>query len=100
MVCLWSRSIRWAVVAPGLSSSRQGAAFTEPNPPRRTRFRTSEALFYSIGAEVDVVECSNVQFCASQPTLHSAISSSPVVAGFINDGPGFELQMVSLLVLL
>ena len=32
----------------------------------------------------------------SHPLLHSAISSSPVIAGFINDGPGFELPMVSL----
>ena len=31
-----------------------------------------------------------------QPTLHYVISSSPVIAGFINDGFGFELPMASL----
>ena len=31
-----------------------------------------------------------------QPTLHYTIGSSSVIAGFINDSPGFELPMVSL----
>ena len=47
-------------------------------------------------AVLNILECSFVNYIMSHPLLHSAISSSPVIAGFINDGPGFELPMVSL----
>ena len=47
-------------------------------------------------AVLNILECSFVNYIMSHPLLHSAISSSPVIAGFINDGPGFERPMVSL----
>ena len=47
-------------------------------------------------AVLNILECSFVNYIMSHPLLHSAISSSPVIAGFINDGLGFDLPMVSL----
>ena len=95
MVCLRSRSTLWADVAPGLSSSSRqrgvlGSQSAIPDDGRR------HALPSHSFAVLNILECSFVNYIMSHPLLHSAISSSPVIEGFINDGPGFELPMVSL----
>ena len=96
MVCLRSRSTLWADVAPGLSSSSRqrgvlGSQSAIPDDGRR------HALPSHSCAVLNILERSVVNCIMSHPLLHSAISSSPVIAGFINDGPGFDLPVVSLI---
>ena len=81
MVCLRSRSTLWADVAPGLSSSSRqrgvlGSQSAIPDDGRR------HALPSHSFAVLNILECSFVNYIMSHPLLHSAISSSPVIAGF------------------
>ena len=98
MVCLRPRSTLLADVAPDLSSSSRqrgvlGSQSAIPDDGGR------HALPSHSFAVINILECSFVNYIMSHPLLHSAISSSPVIAGFINDGLGFDLPMVSLCVI-
>ena len=42
-------------------------------------------------AVLNILECSFVSYIMSHPLLHSAISSSPVIAGFNSQLPGVDL---------
>ena len=42
-------------------------------------------------AVLNILECSFVNYNMSHPLLHSAISSSPVIAGFNSQLPGADL---------
>ena len=42
-------------------------------------------------AVLNILECSFVNYIMSHPLLHSAISSSPVIAGFNSQLPGVDL---------